>query len=227
MLTIYDKLVQGSDEWLAARCGILTASEVKEIVTSSTLKYKGDTKKSDGYISHVYDIAAQRITNYVEPQYITDDMMRGKVDEIKARLLYSEKYEPVTEIGFMIEDKWGFQIGYSPDGLVGNDGSIECKSRRQKYQIEVAVTGESDPDHYLQLQTGLLVSGRKWIDYISYCGGMKMIVLRVYPDKLVQEAIVQAAERFYQQVNEVMIRYDENTRKFYLTEREVEQEMII
>ena len=36
----------------------------------------------------------------------------------------------------MTNDDHGVVIGYSPDGLVGDDGLIECKSRRQKYQIE-------------------------------------------------------------------------------------------
>ena len=34
---IHAEMIQGSDEWLAARCGLLTASEMKLIVTP-TLK---------------------------------------------------------------------------------------------------------------------------------------------------------------------------------------------
>jgi hypothetical protein len=37
-----------------------------------------------------------------------------------------------------------------------------------------------------QLQCGLLVSGREWIDYVSYCGGMPMYVKRVLPDPVVR-----------------------------------------
>ena len=78
---------QGSDEWHYLRCGILTASEMNKIITP-TLKIADNEKTR----SHVYEIAAQRITKYVEPQYISDDMLRGKEDEIYALELYSEKY---------------------------------------------------------------------------------------------------------------------------------------
>jgi hypothetical protein len=37
-------------------------------------------------------------------------------------------------------------------------------------------------ENMAQLQAGLLVSGREWIDYISYCGGMPLWVKRVEPD---------------------------------------------
>jgi hypothetical protein len=43
-----------------------------------------------------------------------------------------------------------------------------------------------------QLQCGLLVSGRKWIDYVSYCGGMPLYVKRVEPDERWFDAIVEA-----------------------------------
>ena len=113
-------LIQGSDEWLQARCGLLTASEMKLIVTP-TLKIANNDKER----SHLYELLAQRITQYVEPHYISDDMLRGHEDEVDARILYNDNYAPVTDMGFITNSKWGFTIGYSPDGLVGDDGLIE------------------------------------------------------------------------------------------------------
>jgi predicted phage-related endonuclease len=146
---------QGTDEWHEARRGLLTASEVGLIVTP-TLK----TANNDNTRKHVYEIAAQRISGYTEPTYIGDDMLRGHVDEIKARDAYSEYYAPVEELGFVTRDIGGAVIGYSPDGagVMGNFG-IECKSRRQKYQIQVIADNEIPKEHILQVQTGLLVTG--------------------------------------------------------------------
>ena len=62
MIKYHDDLIQGSDEWHAARCGLLTASEVKLILTP-TLKIANNDKTR----AHVYEIAAQRITGYTEP----------------------------------------------------------------------------------------------------------------------------------------------------------------
>lgn len=185
------ELIQGSDEWIAARCGLLTASEMKLIITP-TLKIASNDKER----AHLYELLAQRFTRYVEPHYISDDMLRGMDDETEARNLYSKSYAPVQDIGFITNDRWGFMIGYSPDGLVGDDGLIECKSRRQKFQIETIIGGEMPEDYLIQAQTGLLVSEREWLDFVSYSGGLPMVTIRVYPDADVQAAIVAAAGAF-------------------------------
>lgn len=197
-VTYHPQLYQGSDEWLRARLGLLTASEMDRIVTP-TLKAAANDKERQ----HLYDLLAQRITGYVEPHYISDDMLRGMNDEGEAVRLYAEHFAPVAHVGFITNNRWGFTIGYSPDALVGDDGLLECKSRRQKYQAKtivqhVAIDGSTTiPDEYLlQCQTGLLVSERQWIDFVSYCGGMPMVVIRVYPDAKIRDAILSAADAF-------------------------------
>lgn len=192
MITYHRDLVQGSEEWLAARRGLLTASEMHLIITPATLK----PAKNDKASAHLYELLAQRITGHVEPRYISDDMLRGQADEIEARALYARHYHAVEEIGFVTNDEWDFTLGYSPDGLVGEDGLIECKSRRQKFQAETLIAGEMPTEYRIQVQTGLLVTGRAWCDFVSYCGGMPLFVCRVPADPAVQDAILEAAEGF-------------------------------
>lgn len=195
MIRYHRDLIQGSDEWHAARCGLLTASEMKLILTP-TLKIASNDKER----AHLYELLAQRITRHVEPHYVGDDMLRGKEEEIEARILYHERYAPVDDMGFITNDEWGFTLGFSPDGLVGDDGFIECKSRRQKYQIETIVEyvsiGIPPLEYILQVQTGLLVSDRVWCDFISYSGGLPMATIRVFRDDKIQAAIVDAATAF-------------------------------
>ena len=223
-ITYHTDLIQGSDEWLAARMGILTASEVKHILTP-TLKIANNDKTRQ----HVWELAAQRITRYVEPQYIGDDMLRGYADEILAREKYSETRAPVEEVGFVTSDALGFVMGYSPDGLVGDDGLIECKSRRQKYQVQTICEGAVPDEYVLQLQTGLLITGRKWIDFISYSGGLPMFVHRVFPDPAIQSAIVSAATEFEAKVVQAVQSFHDNVKAhgYVATERVVEQEMYV
>lgn len=230
MITIHRDLEQGSDSWLAARCGVLTASEIKLILTPKTLKYASNDKSR----SHVYELLAQRITQYVEPQYIGDDMLRGVEDEITARELYSQRFAPVEEVGFITNDDYGFTLGYSPDGLVGDIGLIEVKSRRQKYQVQTIVdwieSGAAPDDYLLQCQTGMLVSGRNWIDLISYSGGLPMIPMRLHADPVLHDAILNAAGEFERQVSEKMAIYlsaldSLETHRMVPTERKIEQEM--
>lgn len=222
MIKIHDELIQGSDEWKAARCGLLTASEMSLIITTANLK----PANNDKVRSHAYELAAQRINQYVEPSYIGDNMLRGWDDEDKAKSLYSQHYGAITDVGFITNDEWGFTVGYSPDGLVGPDGLVECKSRKQYLQFQTISTDTVPSEHIIQLQTGLLVSGREWIDYISYCGGMPMFVKRVLPDPEIQEAIILAATAFEIKVAEIMSAYKANSEGLIPTERTIIEEEI-
>lgn len=224
MIHYHPDLIQGSDEWLAARCGILTASEMRLIITP-TLKLAKNEKAS----AHLYELLAQRITGYVEPHFISDDMLRGQVDEIEARALYAKHYAPVREMGFITNDEWGFTLGYSPDGLVGDDGLIECKSRRQKFQAETIIAGEMPDEYMLQVQTGLLVTGRRWCDFVSYCGGMPMVTIRVPADDAIQDAIIEAATDFELRLSKMEEAYQTSLLggRHIPTERRIEQEMFI
>src|ERR1035437_1788635 len=121
-INYHKEMIQGSEEWGAARCGLLTASETHLIVTP-TLKAASNEKER----GHLYELLAQRITRYVEPRYVSDDMLRGQDDEVDALELYDKFWARIERVGFMTNDKFGFTIGYSPDALIGEDGQVECK----------------------------------------------------------------------------------------------------
>lgn len=221
-IRIHSDVIQGSEDWMQHRCGLLTASEMKLIVTP-TLKAAANDKER----AHLYELLAQRVTGHVEPSYVSDDMLRGREDEIAARELYAEHFAPVTEVGFITNNRWGFTLGYSPDGLVGDDGLIEAKGRRQKYQMQTIVDREVPQEYVLQLQTGLLVTERKWIDYISYSSGMHMVVIRAFPDPVIQAAIIDAAAAFEGRLatNLAAYRTAITERRMIPTERRTEIEM--
>jgi len=221
-ITYRDDLIQGDEAWLAARCGLLTASEMKFVITP-TLK----TADNDKSRAHLWELLAQRITKYVEPQYVSDDMLRGQNDEIDAVALYHKTQSPVERVGFVTNDKFGFTIGYSPDGLVGDEGQIECKSRRARFQVQTIVEGIVPPEYMIQLQTGLLVTERKWVDFVSYSGGLPMFVLRVHPIQDVQDAIVGAAKAFEARLKECLTAYQTSSKGLFPTERRIEQEMFV
>lgn len=227
-ITYHRELQQGSDEWLAARCGLLTASEMKLILTP-TLKMASNEKER----AHLYELMAQRITKYVEPHYFSDDMLRGQEDEIEACIAYGKKYAPVDAMGFITNNRWGFTLGFSPDGLVGETGFVECKSRRQKFQVQTIVenvpTDTIMPEYVMQVQTGHLVSERQWCDHISYSGGLPMAVVRVHPDPIIMDAIVNVAGEFERRITEKLKIYHETVaaRGLIPTKRRVEQEMFV
>ncbi len=221
-LKIYD-VKQGSQEWHDVRRGIVTASLVDKLITPKSIKPADNDYSRD--VTRI--IAAERITGFTEPTFISSDMWRGIDDEPRARAKYSEHYAPVTEVGFMVEEMCGVRIGYSPDGLVGDDGLIEIKSRRAKAQLATILTDEVPLENMAQLQCGLLVSGRDWIDYVSYCGGMPMFVTRVTPDIRWFDAILEAVQALEENVLDITSQYADAIRYLHPTERVIEQEIRI
>lgn len=191
-LHVYEDLEQGTDEWLAARCGLLTASTVGQMITEKTVKAASNDKSR----SLAKSLIAERITGHVEPIQTSRAMERGTLDEPYARDHYSEHHSPAVEVGFMIRTINGHKLGYSPDGLVGEDGLIEIKSRNQRIQLEAFLDDAVPLANMAQIQCGLLVSGRAWCDYVSWSGGMPMFVKRVLPDENWFAAITDALYQF-------------------------------
>lgn len=257
----FTDLEQGSDEWLAARRGIVTASVVGQLLTvgppnpqtigcttckvdvgpcisiarkePTPLKAVHSTRSdaaallppvvkpaaTDYSRALTLTLAAERITGWTEHVYVNAAMERGNMDEPLARDLYSVTYDVVREVGFMVRDDWGFSIGYSPDGLVGETGSIEVKSRAPKKHLATILADEVPAENMAQIQCGLLVSGRSWCDYLSYCGGMPMWRKRVHPDPAWFAAIIAAATNFEAAVADITNTYRERVAGLPVTER--------
>lgn len=213
-LIIHRDLEQGSDEWLAARCGLVTASVVGKLITPSLKVASNDTSR--GVLA---TIAAERITGHVDPIAVTADMWRGTDDEPLARDKYAEHNAPVEQVGFMTRDDWGFTLGYSPDGLVGDDGLIEIKSRRPKKHLQTVLADEVPPENMAQIQCGLLVSGRAWCDYVSYAGGMRLWTKRVEPDPTWMAVITDAGVSAEVSIAAMVARYEAATEGLPMTER--------
>ena len=220
-LTIHDKLIQGTPEWHDVRRGIVTASVVGKLLTPTLKVANNDVSRALTAL-----LVAERITGWTEDTPMTSDMWRGVDSEPIARDLYSEHHAKAVEVGFMVfEHDNGFQIGYSPDGLVGDDGLIEIKAPRAKTHLKT-ILDDTVPAHYMpQCQAGLLVSGRAWVDYVSYCGGMPLYVKRVLPDDAWRDAILAAVEAFEVNAWSMGRAYTEATKHLPATERIVELEM--
>lgn len=214
-VTFYRDLIQGSDEWLAARCGVLTASTIGKLITPSTLKVaSNDTSRA-----LTNTLAAERITGHVEYVHPSFDMMRGTEDEPAARAVYAEHYAPVDEVGFITLKTDTYKLGYSPDGLVGTGGLIEIKSRKPEKHIATVLSGRPPAYNMAQMQTGMFITGREWCDYISFCAGLPLWVKRVYPDTAWFAAIDAAATAFETNVNNIITSFTSATHGLPETER--------
>lgn len=215
-LHVIENLEQGTPEWHDARRGMVTASVVGKLITAKTLK----PASNDYSRALTMQLAAERITGWTDPSYFNADMARGVEHEPFAREAYVEQTGvEVREVGFMVRDFDGFQIGFSPDGLVDDDGSIEIKCPRAKGHVTTILSDRVPTQYLAQVQTGLLVSGRDWIDYVSFVGGMPLYVKRVTPDPAWFEAITEAARLAEQAIAETVAAYQTTTAGRPLTER--------
>ena len=228
MLKIHD-VEQGTEEWFRVRCGILTASIIGDLLTKSCT----DVAENKTVQRMVFDILAQRINGIGDESFQTYAMQRGSDDEVEAKVLYSQNIANVSDIGFMTNDRWGFTLGYSPDGIVGDDGLIECKSRLSGLQMETICSQDVPIEYMAQIQTGMMVSNRKWCDFISFpaLGGGKMLVKRVYPDLKFQSLLIKAAEAFEARISVRRAEYEvaihNPALRFVDTSRRVEEEIFL
>ena len=214
-LKIYEQLEQRTEEWLEARRGIVTASTVGKLITPKTVKPAANPESR----ALLQQLVAERVSGWVEETPTTNDMWRGIESEPIARDLYSEKYAPVVEVGFMRRDETDWTLGYSPDGLVGDVGLIEVKSPRPRTHVATILSGDVPVYHMAQLQAGLLVSGREWIDYISFHGGLPMWTKRVHPDQKWFDAIIEAVRDFEHHAQLMVAMWNDTTRHLPQTER--------
>ena len=161
---------QNTPEWFEARTGLITCSEFNQLLA----KGQGKTRRS-----LLLKKAAERITGNTETEYENQHMIRGKEQEAIARELYIEQTGiAITKCGFMKNGN----VGYSPDGLINDDGLIEIKSRLAYIQADILLNDKVPSENMAQIQGGLWISGRKYLDYISYCPGMPLFIKRVFPD---------------------------------------------
>lgn len=214
----YHEVEQGSPDWLELRRGIITASEVKLLMTP-TMK----TANNDKSRAHLYSLVAQRISGYVEPTFVSDDMLRGNEQEPLARELYADKHGPVEECGFYILERDGVKLGFSPDGKTFDGGGIEVKGRRQHHHVRIVIEDDAPDENILQIQTGLLVTGWDYIDYVQICYGMALYEKRVYPDLDMHEKIWNMCVDAEAKMKEMQERYMEITKGAVIVDRPADE----
>lgn len=151
---------QNSPEWLAARAGVVTASEFSSVLMKGRGGAPSETRRKLMAVK-----AAEILTGApVQVWQGNAHTERGHALEDEIRNLYASTQESdVTQIGFMKRGR----IGCSPDAAVGDDGLFEAKSCLPHIQIDRLLAGTLPPEHAAQVNGQLLVSGRQWVDYIS------------------------------------------------------------
>ncbi len=179
------QIEQGSPEWFQARLGLPTMSCMGRIATAKTAALSA---QSDEYIGAL--IAERHVD--VGEQFSSYWMERGIELEREARAWYELKHDcDVAEVGIIVNKG----AGYSPDGLIGESGCLEIKCPKPSTHIKYLLNGEL-PDVYKgQVHGGLVVSERRWADFVSYCPQFEPFCIRVVRDEFTAK-VESALEAF-------------------------------
>ncbi|MDE2022084.1 MAG: YqaJ viral recombinase family protein [Patescibacteria group bacterium] len=179
---------QSSPEWFACRAGIPTASEFSTVMASG--KGGGESKTR---LKYLRTLAGEIITGKCVDGYTNIHMERGHEMEAEARDLYAMVADAdPTQVGFLRRGR----AGASPDSLVGADGVLEIKTKLPHLQIEVLTTDAVPSEHIAQCQGQLWISGRSWVDFVSYWPGLPLFVKRVQRDEAYIAKIKVAVDDF-------------------------------
>jgi hypothetical protein len=179
---------QGTDEWHSARLGIPTAS------CFATVMAKGkDGGASKTRADYMRKLAGEVLTGRPMDSYSNGHMERGKEREPDARNMYSFMRDVDPQcVGFIRNG----QKGCSPDSLVNDDGGLEIKSAAAHIQVERLLTNKLPAEHRAQVQGCIWIAEREWWDFVSYCPGLPLLVVREFRDDEYVAKLAEAVAAF-------------------------------
>lgn len=189
-------IIQGTEEWTAARLGIPTASNFDKLLTT---KGKPSTQRT----KYMYQLASERIVGKPVNSYKNASMERGIELEAEARALY-EIINDVTvqTVGICYKDDSKL-VGASPDGLIGENGGIEIKCPEAHTHVEYLLDGKLPTEYFQQVQGALYVTNRRWWVFMSYYPGIKPFILKVERDEEFIELLDREVNAFLIELNQV------------------------
>ena len=149
---------QGSDAWLEARRGVITASRAKDARDRDS---KG--KPGAKMLGYAMDIARERCGGKAAPVYQNAAMRMGSEEEQFAAIEYMARTgASLTEAFFITTDDGKF--GISLDRWVGDQAAIEVKTMVSSATLFKAVVEGDISEYRDQCMFGIWQLRLKWID---------------------------------------------------------------
>jgi hypothetical protein len=182
MLRFHD-VEQNTDEWLMLRAGKPTSSALGKVMANFGAAFGKPAK------DYAVSICIERMTGRpLSGGFSNSHTERGHEQEPLAVLAYEDQtFSQVLNGGFFELD----DIGCSPDGLVADDGLIEIKSVIPSVHYANLSRQSYDPTYKWQLYGNLKITGREWIDFISFCPDFpeekQLYVCRLYRSQLTEQ----------------------------------------
>lgn len=155
-------LVQGSPEWLAARCGSLGASRVADALAKTKTGWGASRSNL------MAALICERLTGQPQDTFTNAAMEWGTTQEPQARLAYEFQMNADVATTGLVRHPTIAGTHASPDGLTKDIGLIEIKCPNTATHIETLL-GEGIAGKYItQMQWQMACTGRKWCDFVSF-----------------------------------------------------------
>ncbi len=172
---------QGTPEWLQARCGLVTASRISDVLAKIK---SGEAASRRDYRAQ---LVAERISGKPTESFTNAAMQWGTEHEPFARAAYELSTDSFVEQVGLIRHPEIIMTGASPDGLVSHDGLVEIKCPNTATHIEYALSGKPPAKYQNQMLWQMECTGREWCDFVSFDPrmpeDMRLFIVRFYRDQ--------------------------------------------
>lgn len=194
---------QNSDEWIAAKVGIPSASQFSAILARGRGSDPSKTRRT-----YMRKLAGERITGKPAENYRNKHMDRGHEMEPEARALYEFANDvKVEQVGFVKNHG----AGASPDSLVGVPGLLEIKSAMPHVLIGYIEAAKFPSEHFNQVQGQMWVTERQWCDLMIYWPGMPPFQARAErDDTYIDTVLAPGVQRFIDELDDMVARLTKN-----------------
>jgi putative phage-type endonuclease len=193
---------QEREEWLKTRIGFISASKMEAVMS----KGEGKTRRK-----YMLQLIAERTTGISSESFQSQAMLDGIENEKFAVAWYESKTGILTDDSTFVKHPTIPIYGASPDRFIGTDGLLEVKCPLRETYLDYIQTGKIDRGYYLQMQTQLDCTGRKYVDFLvfstAYNNGK---IVRVERDEKCIEEIRTEVER----LNNDIIEYIESHKEY-------------
>lgn len=197
-------IVQGTDEWFAARLGKASASRLNDALAS--------TKTGEGAsrVNYRLELVTERLTGQKTESYTNSHMQWGTEQEPFAREAYEAlQNEFVIETGFH-DHPTILMSGASPDGLIGEHGLLEIKCPASSTHISYLSDGKVPSKYKNQMIWQIACTGRKWVDFVSFDprmpSNLQLFIVRYEPTNDEVAVIEEQVAVFLKTVDELEAR---------------------
>jgi len=188
-MTILDH-PQGSEAWLKARLGLVTASAISQLVSPLWTIRTGE-----GVRTYMLKKLAEKYLGRPIPTGSSKAMDDGTLLEDEARNDFAISYDcDVRQVGFCVSDD-GIS-GCSPDGLIGEDNGIEIKCPQEVAHLRYLLDGVLPADYAAQVHFSMFVTGRPKWTFLSYHRSFPPFVIEVTRQERIEQTFRDALDIF-------------------------------